>query len=366
MKEYKIYSVHPDSPLPISQEQCDRVSKGLKDKLSKYYSYVLPMTEMMSEAELYRLDYLNSALDLSQEYKGFDKHIAEYKNNFNSTFFVTVISDLLLSHGLIVELEPESEKHSKKADLLAYQKEDGLRIYFECKQANDDPKHLLKEQRLIFDGIKDVISNQYSLACFYKKELDHEQIFKFRELIIASITENSHIEENRVLVQDDELGLALVVSGVSDNLYKGSRIEMSGLLNFSEERKYSHANGFNHEGKSILFYKDGSKNTIDGLLKNSRKKVISGSAYVVCLDLSGPRFDWSVYEEHISRHFYRGDYKSISAVLFVEHGLTEDACYGITTGVVMNANADYRLDFLSGFFHSPIKMNIQARQSNKI
>ena len=42
MKKYKVYYHYPDNPLPISQDMLDRSSKGLKNKMEKYFKFVLP------------------------------------------------------------------------------------------------------------------------------------------------------------------------------------------------------------------------------------------------------------------------------------------------------------------------------------
>lgn len=50
----------------------------------------------MTDVYLYKLNYLDTALSVLRECKGYDKHIAEYQNNLNSTFFVTVVADVLV------------------------------------------------------------------------------------------------------------------------------------------------------------------------------------------------------------------------------------------------------------------------------
>jgi len=311
MKEFEVSISQPDLPLPITQEICNRVSSGLKEKFGEYYIYTLPKVKAISDIELFRLDYFNSALELIKHYPGFDEHIKEFKNNFNSTFFVTVLADLLVSHGLKIILEPTSIGTLKKADILAFQSEELLRIHFECKQPDENSKRYLNEQKQIFNDIKSIISKEYSLALFYRNKLssDHTNILKTQ--IIESLA-NNEIYENKVLANIEEIGLKLIISGISDNFISNSKFEISGIPNFSNERKYSNANVINHYGKNIVFYKESNMNSIDTLLKNSKKKVINNEPYVVCLDLSGPRFDWSKSEKHILNHFSKSDYTHIS------------------------------------------------------
>lgn len=71
------------------------------------------------------------------------------------------------------------------------------------------------------------------------------------------------------------------------------------------------------------------KNTIYDQLKNSKKKVPNGMPYVVCIDLSGPRFDINEYSRYIHNHFEMRDHPSFSGVLLVEHGLIQNGNYFI-------------------------------------
>ena len=52
--------------------------KRIKDKLGKYDRNVPPQCLMMSDVELYRLDYLNSVLGLTKYCERYDRYIAQY------------------------------------------------------------------------------------------------------------------------------------------------------------------------------------------------------------------------------------------------------------------------------------------------
>ncbi len=59
-----------------------------------------------------KLYYLNSTLELVKDSVGTEKRVEEFK-------FVTLMAELLLSHGLSVELEPNIVETSKKPDIIA-------------------------------------------------------------------------------------------------------------------------------------------------------------------------------------------------------------------------------------------------------
>ena len=362
MKEYHLFHSEPENPLKVSQEMCNRVSNGLKNKLGKYYSYVLPPHDSMTDVYLYKLNYLDTALSVLRECKGYDKHIAEYQNNLNSTFFVTVVADVLAAHGLTIELEPEIlNTESKKPDLFAYQMPDGLGVYFECKQPKEDTHQFIKEQNLIFDGIEDVISEKYSLALFYDKELSSEEITRLRSLIDNSLTKGGEIFEERVIVDSKELGVKLVVSGISYNIEKSGIIEMEGIPNFSNDKGYSNVNGINRYGKNIVFYKSVSKSALGNQLKASTKKVPEGTPYVVCIDISGPRFDVTRSSEKITNHFNRGDFSNFTGVLLVTHGVINEGKYHAALHYLENENSNSPLPFLKNFFTKTMTVDIEMR-----
>lgn len=141
MKKYKVYYHYPDNPLPI-RKICWISSKGLQNKMEKNFKFVLPAGNEISDIEVYLLDYLNSALELLKNCDGFHKHVAEYKNDPESAFFVTVIADVLVGHGLKVKLEPDVPLQNKKPDIYAFQSPDGLGVFFECKRPKEDTKRI--------------------------------------------------------------------------------------------------------------------------------------------------------------------------------------------------------------------------------
>ena len=296
--------------------------------------------------------------------EGFHEHIAEYKNDPKSTFFVTVIADVLVGHGLKVKLEPDVPLQNKKPDIYAFQSPDGLGVFFECKRPKEDTKHLLSEQRKMFDGIEDVISDEYSLALFYEKTLSSAEIKIMRDLTQENLSKDNNIYENRHIIDNANLGVKLLVSGTGRNIEKNSLIEIAGIPNFSDEKGYTNANGINRYGKNIVFYKSASKNTINSQLANSHDKVPEGSPYVICIDCSGPRFDLDEYSKYILNIFNDGQHTSFSGVFLIDHGLIDDGKYRVHLHFVENKNAKYSLSFLKDYFTETIAVDINERYKN--
>lgn len=251
--------------------------------------------------------------------------------------------------------------------MYAHQEPHGLGVYFECKQPKDDTLGRLKEQRRIFNGIEEVISDKYSLALFYEKELSPIEINMLRDQIVNSFRDDNDIYENRNIVDDISLGVKLCISGIPDNIEKNSVIELSGIPNFSDKKGYTNANGMNRYGKNIIFYKLASMNSIDGQLRNSCNKVPDCTPYVVCIDNSGSRFGFDECSEHIAKHFRMGDYPSFSGVLMVEHGLQYDSCCGrylAQMRYIENQNAIFPLPFLKHFFYPSLTVDVNSRYTS--
>lgn len=361
LKEYKIFHSDPSQPLQITQDLCNRISCGLKEKMKNYSRFVLPKGNAISDTQIYLLSYLNSSLDIIKDCKGYQKHISEYHNDPESAFFVTLMADILIGHGLKIELEPDIPGHDKKPDLLAFQDAGGITVFFECKQPKNDTNHLLPEQRRIFDGIEDVISANYSLAVFYTRELSIDEISSLHDMIKASLEAESMIWEDRCIVDDSNLEVKVLVSGIAGNFERNGIIELSGIPNFSNIKGFTNINGINRFGKNIVFLKASSKNTINNQLKNSKSKVPSGMPFVVCIDLSGPRYDINDYSSYIQSHFEMRDHPSFSGVLLVEHGLVQNGNYCVQLLYIENHHAVIQLPFMRNFFTKRLILDINSR-----
>ncbi len=61
-------------------------------------------------------------------------------------------------------------------------------------------------------------------------------------MVEDSFKKREDIFENRVIVYNPDLGIKLVISGISDNIEKSGLIEMEGFPNFSDEKGYSNVN----------------------------------------------------------------------------------------------------------------------------
>lgn len=179
-------------------------------------------------------------------------------------------------------------------------------------------------------------------------------------LIKESLENDNELYENRVILNDLNLGVKLIVSGTTNSDLKGN-LEITNLPNFSDEKGYSNVNGINRNGKNIVFYKLRNMNTITDQLKKSRNKTPEGMPYVVCIDISGPRFSIDESSDHVTCHFERGDFKTISGVLLVLHGVSYSGDYCAELKYISNPNSVSTLKFLENFFVQQLSVNINSR-----
>lgn len=174
-----------------------------------------------------------------------------------------------------------------------------------------------------------------------------------------NLKSDSDIFIDRILVENKELKVKIIVSGMSENLCKECDIKIMGLPTFSSG--YSYANAINHFGKNIVFYKKASNNTIANQIQNSRNKVPKSMQYIVAINLTGPRFDIDEYADIIAKRFERKDDTNISGIMFVDYSLDEVGDVNVRIHFISNPNAVVNLGWMEGFFYKTIKLSIHGR-----
>lgn len=341
----------------LTKESTEYCFNELKRIYGDVFRNILPRNkEFINKNEIMMYFYLLSATQNIMESDGFEKHRNEYNNNFKTAFFVTLFSDVLKGLGLEIQLEPDIIGHNKKPDILASQ--GGVEIYFECKNPiNPNPENLIIEQRQIFDFMKDYISNEYSIACFYKRKLSEDELGEISNSFRKNI-DFIDIKENTEILNDLDLGIRFIISGVSDDINKESEIEVLGIPIFNTG--YCNANGINRFGKNIVFYKEASQNTIFDQLKKSKGKVPKGRPYIAVINISSDRFDVNDYKKRLKSKFDRNDNNSISGIVLVEFGFSRDAEVIVEMEWIENTNADVKLGGMDNFFTRKIKRRVDV------
>lgn len=338
----------------VTKEQVEKCLYDLYGLFGRKIMYILPSNrDYLHENEFFKLYFLLYALTDLKECIGFSDHIDEYANNFEATYFVTLIADILISHGLEVTLEPNITGHPKKPDIYAHQNGNG--VFFECKNPVDP--NLIPEQQAIFDSLSEFISQEYSLACFYEFGLKSEMLLRLREIFHSSLEQDPHIFENRVIIDDKDLKVKIIVSGVSDKIEKSSVIVISGLPVFNHSG-FCFMNGINEYGKNIVFYKKASPNIVGNQIKKSRNKVPEFIPCVSVINISGPRFDPDFYTNSSTKLFDVEKDESISGVIFAQYNFSDKWNIVINLRFVPNPYAMNRIEWLGSIFNQTFTRQI--------
>lgn len=350
--------------MPINQNLCNKTAQGMKLYFGEnLHNIILPKNRTyLFDDEILNFFYVSTSLDLLKECEGFETHINEYKNNFATTSFVTLVADILLSHGLQVELEPNIKNHIKKPDIYAIQKNSNLGIYFECKAPQGiAAEKLLSKQEKIFDSIKDIISNKYSLAFFYEKDLSNFDLKSLRENLIKNLKVDDKIYENRVLVESLDLNYKLIVSGLIGNPSTENNLTIMGLPVFNHTG-YSYVNGINRYGKNILFYKKTRKASFLKIISSQAKdKVPKNKPYIVFIDFSGIRFNDKECEKYLLNSFKGGNNKSVSGVVFLKKNYSLSGDLLIDMKYISNPLANVKLEWFNNFLIKNLCLKINSR-----
>lgn len=362
--EYKIIPANLDQALPITQNLCNKTSKCMKLLFGEnLQNIILPRNRnYLYDYEILNFFYVSTSLDFLKNCKGFKTHMNEYRNNFTTTSFVTLVADILLSHGLQVELEPNIINHNKKPDIYAIQQTSQLGIYFECKAPQGiGAEKLLSKQQKIFDSIKDIISNNYSLAFFYEKDLNDSDLKALRNSLIKNLKVDEKIFENRVLVENRDLNYKLIVSGIIKNPSNENNCTVTGLPVF-DHTGFSYVNGINRYGKNILFYKKTRKSSFLKIISNQAKdKVPKNTPYIVFIDFSGIRFNEKECKKYLLNSFKGGNNKSVSGVVFLKKNYSISGDLLIDMKYISNPLADIKLEWFNNFLIKSLCLKMNSR-----
>lgn len=349
----------------FSREEVSKVLTDLSKYFGKYGTEIIPEDgNAMSEYEWIRLYYLWLAFNNIEKCKGFDLHVKEYSNNIETTFFITLLADILVAHGLNVELEPSIDNQDKKPDLVTVI--NNQQIYFEGKQPQDPSQdELANEQRKMFRKLLPIIENKYSLSIFYDKMLSDKQIENFVDEL-SKVLEN--IEGEGEIYSNEALNISVVVSGLGNNFHaEASDLEILGIPTFN--KNLCLANAFNCFGKNIIFYKKATpyNRVINEQLRKSRNKVPAGEPYVIIIDASTSRYDIEDIEKYLEKRFRDGiaGEKDISGVLLTTFQMDPENLVVVSMRYIPNFKSDEPLIWLKEFFQSSYgKIELKNKRLN--
>ncbi len=227
------------------------------------YENLFPL-KIDDELTLLPLIHTSSALEKLSSGKGFNEHVREYKNDFESTYFVTVLADFLSSQTQDLELEPTIDGHSKCPDIKI--EFDGKPLFIECKNPKKSILEGLREEQLpMYEAFYHILeSYKCNLTIEYESPIVGDELTDLCTYIKSKL--QSVTGEGTILSSD---GLEVSVTAVGQtNLDIGDK-----YIQFMVENRYSERNLhclFSRNGKPIAFVKS-SISVIDNVLAQLKK-----------------------------------------------------------------------------------------------
>lgn len=170
------------------------LAEVFKKDYEKYFS-----VDISSVNEALYLTHLGLAMSRIGFVDGFEKHIKEYRNDVNSTHFVTVLADYLLPLTDSLELEPSFDLHPKCPDIKI--QFNGRPLYIECKNPKKNILDDLKEeQQYMYKALSDVVlKHPCNLTVTYDERISEKELTKLVAILkerLESVSGEGNIYDN--------------------------------------------------------------------------------------------------------------------------------------------------------------------------
>jgi hypothetical protein len=235
--------------------------------------------QINSTNEALKLMHTANALEKLETAEGFDKHINEYKNDVESTYFVSVLADYLDRKASYIGLEPDIEGHSKAPDIRIMF--DKTAFYIECKNPKKDIlKGLKEEQATMFNALFQVAyENSCNLTIAYKEPLSDDELAELNDFLKKRL---KHVTGEGTILLTDDIEVSVTNFG-NRNDDIGEQ-----YFQFIVENRYSERNLiclFTRNGTPIAFVKNSISviDNIESQLKKCKNKVPDSSPLVLAI-----------------------------------------------------------------------------------
>jgi hypothetical protein len=239
----------------------------------KYFPFKIPDVNLALP-----LIHLSEALQSLSSSEGFLRHIEEYKNNVDSTYFVTTLAAYFQVHGYSIVLEPEDNNAGGKADICI---KDSISIVdVECKYPRKDAtRELLPEVRAIDRTLRKYVTRPCHLFITYQNSLDAQALEKLGEFLskrLSAVTAEGNIYHDK----DVKIDVTKLLHEFEDK-----DIEVSLVLENFQTKSFHPTWIINRQGVGIGYAKTGVSGISSVLkqLKNSRHKVQSDRPFLVAI-----------------------------------------------------------------------------------
>ena len=148
--------------------------KFLLDLFPTDYDKYSPLT-IPDEVTLLYLLHVSLALESLKDCPGFNTHVAQYKDDVGSAYFVTTLASFLKKRTQALVLEPDSADIAKKGDILVTWR--GREILIECKSPRKEVLSALRpEQEQMYVRLAPSIVKPCDVTITYESPLSDTEI----------------------------------------------------------------------------------------------------------------------------------------------------------------------------------------------
>jgi hypothetical protein len=333
-------------------------SKLPKDLISRHFEFLIKTfkldykkyfpTSVTNESDLLFLIHLSRSLERLKDCDGFADHIKEFKNGIESTYFVTIIADYLITQSSKLSLEPTSDGLQKKADILATI--NGQDIYFECKNPQHDIlSPIEKEHEEMYAALHSSVNKPCDVSITYQDTLTTKQLSDLGDFLKAKLPLVTG--EGKILNYE---GVKVEVTNVREQFTNIGDIRITRLWDNYQEKALHPGSIINRNGIAMMFFKTGvtAFKNIESQIRNSKNKVPKDKPLIAVIHAEGIPGKLIDNIEFVNSLFNENKYTSFNGVLFVRHCYTFQRLIEYQFHYVNNPFARNQLSQLSQLFKS--------------
>jgi hypothetical protein len=297
-------------PKEVILKHIEFLIKIFKLDYKKYFP-----VQISDESTLLYLIHLSRSLERLKDCDGFDKHINEFRNGVDSTYFVTIIADYLFSQCSNLILEPSSDEVKKKADILATI--NGHDIYFECKNPKQNILSPIgKEHEEMYASLSKSINKPCDVSITYSESLTPQQLIELGDFLKVKLPLVTG--EGKIL---NYQGVKVEVTNVREQFIDIGDIRITRLWDNYHEKALHPGSAINRNGIAMMFFKtnvNAFKN-IESQIKNSKNKVSKDKPLIAVIHAEGIPGKLVDNIDFVNSLFNEKKYTSFNGVLFVRH-----------------------------------------------
>lgn len=309
-----------DVPLKVTPELLKAVPEHLIRERIQYlvalfkqeYEKLFPTD--IDEIQFLRLAHLSYSLESLQKCAGFDLHISEFKNDVDSTRFVTTLPSYLRNRTQCLELEPKNPLNGKRADIKVLL-EAGAELFVECKHPTKEIHSQLRtEQEPMYEVLKSHISRPCDVSVIYEESLKGSDLARLGQFIEERLPQVSG--EGTILNHE---GVKVDITNIRESFEDIGDIQLQMILNDYHANERNPINIINRNGVAISFIKRGISvlDNVEQQLKASRNKAPQETPMILAIRsdyLTGP-LDENI--NGISAMFQPNKYTSFNGILLM-------------------------------------------------